>query len=378
MKQHIIDILFSGKRYDGRKIKLLSAEELKFIEDETKNCTSPFIKDRIYWIFHDIKEYKSCKKCGQSIIKHNIKYFDDSFKNQSYCCVKCRMSHDEFHKAARHTLYERTGYKSPIENPETRLKIESTNLKKYGAKNVFQSDQIKDKIKKTSLERYDTSNPTTTDLSKQKRMQTCIERYGVDNPLKVQKFKDAAKQTLLKLYGKDNARKIEIFNIKARSTNLERYGVEYPSHTEKGIVTNLKRYGVRHPMQNFKVFQKVMRSRFKIKKYITESGKVINYQGYEDVVIRFLLEDLNIPESQIITDRKTIPKIFYFNTILNKMSRYYPDIWLKSHNLLIEVKSTFTFNHHVEITLAKQSECKKQGINHIIVICSKTKILDIL
>lgn len=200
---------------------------------------------------------------------------------------------------------------------------------------------------------------------------------ALENPSKGESNK-RRKETCLAKYGVDNARKVNLFVEKMKSTNLERYGEEYPSHTEKGIATNLKKYGVRHPMQNFKVFQKVMRSRFKIKKYITESGIVINYQGYEDVIIKFLLEDLKIPGSQIITNRATIPKIFYFNTVLNKTSRYYPDIWLKSHNLLIEVKSTFTFNQHPEITLAKQLECKKQGINHIIVICSKTKILDII
>lgn len=216
------------------------------------------------------------------------------------------------------------------------------------------------------------------ELSNQRRKQTCLDRYGVDNPLKSQKIRDKSKQTLMKLYGEDNARKVEVFNLKRKTTNLQKYGLEEPSHTEKGILTNLKRYGVRHPMQNFKIFQKVMRSRFKIKKYTTRSGRVIKYQGYEDVVLKFLLEDMKINESEIFVDRSSIPKIFYFNPLLNKISRYYPDIWIKSHNLLIEVKSIFTFNIKTEVTLAKQDECKKQNINHIIVICSKTKILDII
>ena len=47
----------------------------------------------------------------------------------------------------------------------------------------------------------------------------------------------------------------------------------------------------------------------------------------------------------------------------HKERLYYPDIFIKSENLLIEVKSKYTFDLHKEKNLTKQQEYIKQGYN---------------
>ena len=144
----------------------------------------------------------------------------------------------------------------------------------------------------------------------EKRRQTSLSKYGVDNVAKIPEFQKRKKANNLAKYGVENVNQVEEFREKIRQTNLERYGAEYPSHYEKSMETNLKRYGTRHPMQNFHVFQRSMKNRFKIKSYKTSSNKVIHYQGYEDVVIKFLLEEMCIHEDKVITNRSSIPTIF--------------------------------------------------------------------
>ena len=214
--------------------------------------------------------------------------------------------------------------------------------------------------------------------SKEKRKQTVMKRYGVENVAHLPESQIKKKKFNLEKYGVENVNQLEEFRQKARETNLRKYGQEYPSHTEKGIETSLKRYGVRHPMQNFKVFQRVMKARFQVKTYTTKSGKQIKYQGYENVILKFLLEEMEIDESRIVTNRASIPKIFYLNPLTNKMSRYYPDIWIKDSTLLIEVKSKFTLKFNTEITMAKQQACKSLGYQCVIAVCSKRDIIEVI
>ena len=41
----------------------------------------------------------------------------------------------------------------------------------------------------------------------------------------------------------------------------------------------------------------------------------------------------------------------------------YPDIFLPNHNLLIEVKSTYTYSRHIEKNICKLNAAKKAGYN---------------
>jgi hypothetical protein len=75
--------------------------------------------------------------------------------------------------------------------------------------------------------------------------------------------------------------------------------------------------------------------------YKLSNDKILYLQGYEPEIIDLLIKKLNINENDIQVDSNHIPKFFY--TLDNKQFRYYPDIFIPSRNLIIEVKSIYTY-----------------------------------
>lgn len=100
--------------------------------------------------------------------------------------------------------------------------------------------------------------------------------------------------------------------------------------------------------------------------YKLPSGKIIRIQGYEDVALTELLSIYN--EENLLTSRKDMPRIKYMYK--NKLRPYYPDIWIPSKNLLIEVKSTYTYRIDLIRNILKALAVRKLGINYEIWICN--------
>lgn len=91
------------------------------------------------------------------------------------------------------------------------------------------------------------------------------------------------------------------------------------------------------------------------------SGKIINIQGYENFAIDELLNTYT--EDEIITQRKDIPEVWYFNPNDQKQHRYYPDIWIPKDNLIIEIKSTWTMKKYYDINKLKEQATIELGYN---------------
>jgi len=68
---------------------------------------------------------------------------------------------------------------------------------------------------------------------------------------------------------------------------------------------------------------------------------VSKVQGYENRALDILLKEYS--EDEILTDRKDVPEIWYIGED-NKKHRYYTDIYIPKDNLIIEVKSTWTYS----------------------------------
>ena len=60
-------------------------------------------------------------------------------------------------------------------------------------------------------------------------------------------------------------------------------------------------------------------------------------------------------------------KIYY--TIDDIIHRYFPDLYIKSINKIIEVKSSYTYNYDLEKNLLIEESCKKQNLNLNCVSC---------
>lgn len=88
----------------------------------------------------------------------------------------------------------------------------------------------------------------------------------------------------------------------------------------------------------------------------------IKVQGYEPFCLIHLLENENISEEELIEGYKIIPVINYFQN--DKKHYYYPDIYIPSKNLIIEVKSRYTFELAKETNLIKlETTVNKYGYN---------------
>lgn len=98
-----------------------------------------------------------------------------------------------------------------------------------------------------------------------------------------------------------------------------------------------------------------------IKPYQVSNNKILYLQGYEPQVIDILLNKLHIDESDIEVDSTNIPK---FNYVLEgKQYRYFPDIFIPSFNLIIEVKSIYTYLSDKKRTNLKLLSVVSQGCN---------------
>lgn len=239
----------------------------------------------------------------------------------------------------------------------------SRGYRKFCSKKcAAQSSTTKEKIKNTNSERWgghytknaqwqrDFVRKCKDKGSYEKMMKTFSEKYGVTN-------------------------RFALPEVKASiiSTNIERMGVDNPlksaSVREKIEKTCMERYGVSHPMQSPAIFQKCQEAlsskRFSIKVITLPSGQQRKVQGYEPFVIDYYLK-AGIHEDDLITDRQKIPVITY--EFQGKIRKYFPDIFIVSHHLLVEVKSTYTWQKDIEKNLAKHHASISSGYNHGIII----------
>ena len=222
---------------------------------------------------------------------------------------------------------------TPNRCPGIQLKKKQTLLSKYGVTNISQIKDIQDKKKATWM-----------------------EKYGVDNPSKAQINKDKIKDSW------------KIVGIKRKATMLKKYGVESYSSTdefkERRKATWMEKYGVDNPTKNLEILEKVLlknsQNDYLTKTMIMPSGKKRRYQGYEDKVIVDLLKS-GLTENEIVTGQGNVPHIPYI--FKGKHHRYYPDIYIPKQNLLIEVKSKYTWTKYKEKNMAKIDAAKKLGYN---------------
>jgi predicted AAA+ superfamily ATPase len=124
----------------------------------------------------------------------------------------------------------------------------------------------------------------------------------------------------------------------------------------------MSKYGVPHHSQNPEVSELILKNTYKTKKYILPSGNIINYQGYENFAFDELLQVENILEDDLTTDRKKVPEIWYTDKD-NKKRRHFVDIYVKSQNRCIEVKSTWT-NQSKNNVLEKQKAAIDLGYKY--------------
>lgn len=253
-------------------------------------------------------------------------------------------------------------------------KIKSTCLEKYGVSNSSKSQEIKSRIKESFEEKYGEGITNAMHLQefKDKIKETNIEKYGTDKPQLLEEFENKSKQTCLEKFGIEKPQRLDSVKEKTKDTNIEKYGIEHHSKLkvtqDKKVKTNLEKYGVTNVSQNTEIYDKIVKRLYRTKDYILPSGKISKVQGYEPFAINFLLK--NYSETEIGIDTCDKPRIQYHDDI-GKQHYYFPDIYIPAENLIIEVKSEWTYNKNIPRHLLKRQACLNSGYNFKFMIFDK-------
>jgi hypothetical protein len=169
-----------------------------------------------------------------------------------------------------------------------------------------------------------------------KKEKTVLSKYGVKSYTQSEDFKNKSKQTCIEKYGHDFYQKSDEYKNKIIQTCIEKYGCE-------------------NVMQSREHFDSQSKSSLKIKKYKKTN---LTYQGtYElDFIEKY-------------HNKVDIEKINPIRYKLNENNHYYhPDFYLPEYNLIVEVKSSYTYEFDLNKNLAKKEYSIKNGFNFIFII----------
>lgn len=201
-----------------------------------------------------------------------------------------------------------------------------------------------------------------------KRKQTCLEKYGNEYVINSQYTRNKTKEKL----GVERPQWQSNYGEICKTSYFKKHGHSYKLSNETKLLikkTKLKKYGTYMPQLKYKT-------------YIFPSGRKIKIQGYENYVLDYLLIKYN--ENDILAGTKEIKQICG-NSITYMQDDfehvYYPDIYIKSTNMFIEVKSKFTYDINLEKNLLKRDAILKRGFNFKFMIIenirNSNKILEI-
>lgn len=330
--------------------EIISDENLmKEIKDETyflsEECK---IKERLYCILNDIKEKD---KCRNPECNNNTKFYNYNIGYAKACSKKCSIV------VSRQTKLERYG-DANYNNAEKMLKTKEEN---------DSYTLMKETHKKTCLERYGVEHHWQLPEIREKIIDTFMENYGCDNPMKNSDVRELVKITNIERYGYENTFQVPQFKEKIHNSNVENYGVGMPllnpEINAKGKATMVKIFGVEYYSQTG-----LGHSGYKWKEYILPSGKIIKIQGYEGRYIPILIRAFG--EENIIFERKEMPEIWY-KGLDGKEHRYFPDFYIPKYNLIIEVKSMFTYLVEENKNELKFEAVKELGYNFKLKVYNK-------
>ena len=306
--------------------------------------------------------YACCRKCASEKVKNtNLKrYGDENYNNREKAKettlnnhgVKHALQLEKFKIKAKQTNLDRYGDEN-YKNPE---KNKKTCLERYGVEYIFQHEDVIKKSKKTKLERYDDENYKNDEKIKK----TNLKKYGAVCTFQSKDIKEKIKQTNLQKYGVDHPLKSEKIKEKIKQTNLEKYGETSYFKTceckEKIKQTNLEKYGVNRPMQNQNIFNKQQKNGFRLKFH---TNTKLHYRGtYEKDFLDYCYNNnIHIKQGKRIK--------YKYN---NEDHYYFSDFFVESKNLIVEIKSNWTYNKYLDINKIKQEYTIKKGYNYLFII----------
>lgn len=282
-----------------------------------------------------------------------IRKKDGQYKK--YCSLSCQ--HLGVAEKAKQTSILKYGVSNPSKSTQVIQKIKDSFTEKYGEgiTNAMDLKEFRQKIKDTNIERYGTDKPQLLPEIETKSKETCLKKYGIEKPQKLKELKDKSTMTCNKLY---------VVNSPQQNKEIR----------QKSIDTCLEKYGVENSSQDIAIYDKTMRRLYRTKDYTFPSGKLVRVQGYEPFAIDYLLQFYN--ESAINIETFIKPRITYLIEL--KKHYYFPDIYIPKDNLIVEVKSIYTYNKNKPKNMLKRQACIDSGYKFRFMIFDKNgNLLDI-
>lgn len=310
----------------------------------------------LYLEEHDYK-FPECKVCSKEHVKVTMSRIAEG------CCKEHQkvITLENYKK----TCIEKYGTTNVSQCKFVKDKKEQTSLKNWGTKNPYQAEEVKRRIKITMIDRYSIEHPMQSELFKERQRQTALQNFGYEYP----GFQDPVKRKeSIERYKKQTGYDHWNYNVEVQSKAKERYkkqtGYDHwsknPEVQEKSRQTCVKKYGTEYPYQNQDIFEKRELSARKKRYTYWLNNTEYSTSGYESQCLDYLLKIEKIPELDIALKRLDgMPSIPY--KVNDKNRVYHPDIYIKSQNRIIEVKSTYTYQRDLEVNLKKQKACLELG-----------------
>src|ERR1700747_2021086 len=198
-----------------------------------------------------------------------------------------------------------------------------------------------------------------------------ISKRFLNNPEKLESFREKKRLTDSKKTEIDKKNSSE----KRQNTVIEKYGSDYLSKRTKRQWENKTEEEIKASVDKANETKKkngtmVHPDFLKSNRRIIISDKEYFCQGYEDAVLKFLILDYGFHPSDVLVG-KEVPRISFGG---NKSGIYKPDIYIKSLNLIIEVKSDYTMTNELNNNyINKQLSTIKQGHFYVYVVLKNLK-----
>jgi hypothetical protein len=329
------------KQFRKTKEDLFICEECYFI---AKNIRSLYMhirfKHKISLKFYYDKWIKEKDDDKCKICKKETKFISFISGYKIGCCAK-------------HILKIHYGIENVFQLESVKEKCKQISIKKRGVDHPSKSLEVKNKKEETCLKIYG-FKAGYADI--EKREKTCLKNHGVKNPSQSEEIKKRKEETCLKNHGVKYPFQSEEIRKKSKKTKKEKYGDEYYRNPDKIKQTTLERYGVEHNMQNKDLFEKNQKSGFRLKQFRDTN---LYYRGkYE---LDFLEKWYDIYPEIINVE----PFEYIFE---EKKHFYHPDFFIKSLNLMIEIKSSYYYKKYKKICNAKKKATITNGFNYIMII----------
>lgn len=348
--------------------EILTREQVILILDETKISS---LDPRTFKYFSILKEFLSFWKINTKQIIPLLEYFIENYELPK--CKICNKFHNRFIKEKLTDCCSHNCQKIIAKEKRKHFYLE-----KYGVEHLFQSEEIKKKSKESYLNKTGYESALKNPKVQEKMKKKLLEKYGVVNTFQIKEVKEKSHRVVTSDAFKQKMKEVHLNDptiykratVTRSKTNLEKYGSVSPFGSKeiqaKSKETLMRNYGVNYPMQNAESMEKqqIAMGEYRRYYYVEINNTSQRLQGYEPQCLKYLLSIENIKEDDIAIRKKDgKPSVSYFDEIKNKFRVYHPDMFIKSQNRIIEVKSEYTYESEKEEISFKVKGCLKHGFS---------------